>query len=208
LVEVPAWLAKRQTAAKEFVDSLVALRTRTHAKLQGNDGKDLTWFRLACEESLDERRLPERQAGLLGLSAVDHMMPVVRLMNEPTANGKRKYAHDVVLHWLNQGEDRATALANLLVDAGYTQDNAKLLLALFRNVPQSSPAVVTSLLANMNHPQLAIREQAYRDLSTLEPDRPGVYDPAGTEEQRLKAIEVIRNRLAQQKKTGVVPPPP
>jgi hypothetical protein len=207
LGEVPVWLSKRQTASKEFVESLVALRSRTHAKLQGNDGKDLTWFRLACEEGLEERRLPERQAALIGLSAVDHILPVVQLMNEPAGNGKRKYAHDVVHHWLNQGEDRATILVNLLVESGYTQDNAKLLLALFRSVSQSSPAVVTSLLANMNHPQLAIREQAYRDLSTLEPDRPSVYDPASTEEQRLKAIEVIRNRLTQ-KKNGVVPPPP
>jgi len=207
IAEVPTWLAKRQTAAKEFVDSLIALRSRTHAKLQDNDGKDMSWFRLACEESLEERRLPERQAALLGLAAVDHLAPVVRLMDDPSGNGRRKYAHDVVHLWLNQLDERADALLKLLADASFSPDDAKLLLTLFRSVPKASPAVVQALLTNMNHPQIAIREQAFRDLSALEPDRPGIYDAASNEDQRLKAIEVIRNRLsAQQKGAAVLPP--
>ncbi len=205
LAEVPVWLAKNQTAPKEAVDSLMNLRGRTHAKLQ-KDGKDMNWFSLACDETLEEGKLIDRQAALLGLSAIDRLQPIIALQNDPSANGRRKYSHEVIHYWLNQDAGRAQQLIDLLKDAGYAEDEAKLLLTLYRGTTQSTPATIQALLQDMAHSRVAIREQAWQVLTALAPDRPNIFDATGTEEQRTKAISVISAKIAQKK--ADVPPPP
>lgn len=205
LAEVPVWLAKNQTTPKEAVDSLISLRGRTHAKLQ-KDGKDMNWFSLACDETLEEGKLIDRQAALLGLSAIDRLQPIIALQNDPAANGRRKYSHEVIHYWLNQDAGRAQQLIDLLKDAGYAEDEAKLLLTLYRGTTQSTPTTIQALLQAMAHPRVAIREQAWQVLTTLAPDRPNIFDASGTEEQRTKAISVISAKIAQKK--ADVPPPP
>jgi len=202
---VPPWLAKYQTAPKEAVDSLVGLRSRTHAKLQ-KDGKDMNWFSLACDETLEEGKLIERQAALLGLSAIDRMQPIVALLNDPNANGRRKYSHEVIHYWLNQDAGRAQLLIDLLKDTGFTEDEAKMLLSLYRGVKQAGPGTIQALLQEMASPRVAIREQAWQVLTAVAPERPNIFDPIGSEEQRTKAISIISAKIAQKK--ADVPPPP
>lgn len=206
LGEMPVWIAKYQTAPKEAVESLVALRTRTHAKLQKN-GKDLNWFSLACDEILEEGKLIDRQTAMLGLSTLDRLQPLLALQNDPAANGRRKFSHEVIHHWLNQDAARAQALLDLLKEAGYSDDDSKRLLSLYRGTTKASPDVMQALLLDMAHPRVAIREQAWQVLTALMPDRPNIFDPTGPEEQRTKAISVIATRLNEKKPT-VVPPPP
>jgi len=205
LGEVPVWLAKYQTAPKEAVESLVGLRSRTHAKLQ-KDNRDMNWFSLACDETLEEGKLIERQAALLGLSAIDRLQPILALQNDAKANGRRKYSHEVIHHWLNQDAGRAVVLIDLLKEAGYSEDEAKLLLTLYRGTKESTPEIVAALLQDMGSPRVAIREQAWQVLTAIAPERPNIFDPSGTEEQRAKAISVISAKLAT-KKGDVLPPP-
>lgn len=206
LGDMPLWLAKYQTAPKEAIESLIALRGRTHAKFQKN-GRDLNWFSLACDETLEEGKLTDRQAAMLGLSTINRLKPLISLQNDASANGRRKYSHEVIHHWLNQDPDRAQVFLDLLKEAGYADDEGKLLLALYRGTTQNNPATLQALLLDMSHTRVAIREQAWQVLSALAPDRPNIFDPAGSDEQRSKAIEVITKRLAQQKnKDDVLPP--
>ncbi|MFT3881635.1 MAG: hypothetical protein QM703_18475 [Gemmatales bacterium] len=204
LGELPVWLAKYQTAPKEAVESLVGLRSRTHAKLQ-KDTRDMNWLSLACDETLEEGKLIDRQAALLELSAIDRMAPIIALQNDPNANGRCKYSHEVVHYWLNQEENRAGQLIDLLKEAGYSEDEAKLLLTLYRGTKQATPATISALLLDMASPRVAIREQAWQVLTAIAPERPNIFDPIGTEEQRTKAISVISAKLAPKKD---VPPPP
>ncbi|HQR09520.1 MAG TPA: hypothetical protein PLN21_22040 [Gemmatales bacterium] len=205
LGEVPVWLAKYQTAPKEAVESLVGLRSRTHAKLQ-KDTRDMNWLSLACDETLEEGKLIERQAALLELSAIGRMQPIIALLNDANANGRRKYSHDVVHYWLNQEESRAAQLIDLLKDTGYSEDEAKLLLTLYRGTKEATPATIAALLQDMASPRVAIREQAWRVLTAIAPERPNIFDPIGAEEQRTKAISLINTKLTPKKAN--VPPPP
>lgn len=206
VAEVHVWLARYQTAPKEAVDSLVGLRSRTHAKLQ-KDSKDMNWFSLACDETIEEGKLIERQAALLALSAIDRLQPIIALQNDTNANGRRKYSHEVIHYWLNQDANRAQQLIDQLKEAGYSEDEAKLLLTLYRGTTQATPATIQALLTDMAHPRVAIREQAWQVLTAIAPERPNIFDPAGSDDQRTKAINVISGKLSQ-KKAADVPPPP
>lgn len=204
--EVPVWLAKYQTAPKEAVDSLVALRSRTHIKLE-REANDLKWFALACEESLDSGKLIDRQAALLGLAVMNRMQPVVALQNDAGANGRRKYSHEVVRFWLNQDAGNALKLVEMLKEQGYTEADAKLLLALYRGVKQGDVGRLKSLLEYLAHDKVAIREQAWQLLTQLAPERPNIFDPAGALDQRTKAIGIITNKLNLKPAAAVAPPP-
>ena len=206
LGELPIWIAKYQTAPKEAFESLVGLRSRTHAKLQ-KSGRDLNWFALACDEVLEEGKPIDRQAAMLGMSTIDRLKPLIALQNDMTANGRRKYSHEVIHHWLDQDADRAQILLDQLKEAGYSDEEGKLLLALYRGTTVNNPATLQALLQDMAHARVAIREQAWQVLTALAPERPNIFDPAGAEEQRLKAIDVISKKLAQQRKPVDVPPP-
>jgi hypothetical protein len=208
VAEVPAWISKHLTAPKEAVNSLVGFRSRVHAKLT-SDGKDQNWLRLACEESLEERGLAERQEAILIQAALDNIAPLVRSLNDQNTE-RRKLSREVLIPWLGQQDDRVTMLLNQLVDQGYSQADAKLLLALFRGPGMVTPVLIASLLQDMNHSQLAIRDQAWQVLSSVAPERPTVYDPTTSPELRTKSIEAIKTRLAKPlNKTGsAVPPPP
>lgn len=207
LAELPAWLSKYQTAPREAVDSLVSLRSRVHARLQ-QDGNDHKWFALACDEAIEEGKLIDRQAGLLGMSAVNRIAPLVKLQNDPLANGRRKYSHDVVQLWLNQDPAHATQLKEILKAQGYRDEDALLLLALYRGIEQATPKSIHTVLEAMAHPSVAIREQAHRVLSAHVPERPNIFDPVGPEDQRNKAIQIIRSRLPAQLKGGNETLPP
>lgn len=208
VAEVPTWISKHLTAPKEAVSSLVAFRSRVHAKLTG-DGKDQNWLRLACEESLEERGLVERQEAILIQAALDNSAPLVRSLNDQNTE-RRKLSREVLIHWLGQQDDRVVTLLNQLVDQGYTQADAKLLLALYRGPGQVTPILIASLLQDMNHSQLAIRDQAWQVFSSVAPERPTVYDPTTTPELRTKSIEAIKTRLAKplNKNSGAILPPP
>ncbi len=208
LMELPAW-TKRTTAAKEAVNGLVALRSRTHHKLT-TENKDQTWLRLACEESLEERSPIERQAGILCLAAMDHLKPLIRSLNDAQNGERRKISREALISWVGQEQDRVGKLLSSLIDAGYPEEDAKLLLALYRGPGKAAPETVQALLQHMNHGLLAIRDQAFVDLCALLPERPTGYDATAGEEQRLKAIEVLRARLVQpmKKSTAPVPLPP
>ncbi|MFO0816262.1 MAG: hypothetical protein U0796_23835 [Gemmatales bacterium] len=205
MTELPVWLARHQTAVKEAYDSLVALRARTHAKLDDVQ-PELKWFSLACEETLDEGKLIDRQAAILGLTILDRLQPVLALANNPSANGRRKFSHEAIQYWLNQEADRAGMLLDQLREVGYSDDDAKLLLALYRGVKQSTPLQLQALVRHLGHERVAIREQAWRLLSQLAPERPNIFDPVGPEDQRTKAISIIRGKLLE-KMSGDVPPP-
>lgn len=207
LAELPVWLSKYQTAPREAVDSLVSLRSRMHAKLQ-QDGNDHKWFALACDEAIEEGKLIDRQAGLLGMTAVNRIAPLVKLQNDPLANGRRKYSHDVIQLWLNQEPGHANQLKEILKTQGYQDEDALLLLALYRGIEQPTPQSIQRVLQAMAHPSVAIREQAHRVLITHVPDRPNIFDPAGPAEQRSKAIQIIRNRLPVELQTGNETLPP
>ncbi len=204
--ELPVWLAKYQTAPKEAVESLVALRSRTHAKLD-NESSDLKWFSLSCDEGLEQGKLIDRQCAILGLTAINRLMPVIQLQNDPLANGRRKFSHEAIHFWLNQDVSRAQTLIQQLKEAGYLEDEAYLLLALYRGTTQSTPDRIRALLQAMGHARVAIREQAWQVLTTLAPERPNIFDPVGPEEQRTKAISILSSKLIQ-KPVGDIPPPP
>jgi hypothetical protein len=207
IAEVPTWISKRLTAPKEAVGSLVGFRSRVQAKLAG-DGKDENWLRLACEESLEERQPVERQEAILIQAAIDNLPPLVRSLSDQNAE-RRRLTREVLIHWLGQQEERVTTLLSQFVDQGYSQEDAKLLLALYRGPAIVTPALIASLLQQLNHSQLAIRDQAWQVLSSVAPERPSVYDPTTSPELRAKSIEVIKTRLAKPlNRNGATPPPP
>jgi hypothetical protein len=204
--EVPVWLAKYQTAPKEAVESLVALRARAHAKLE-KDGSDLKWLALAGEEGLEQGKLIDRHCAIQTLVALQRLKPVLQLQNDPLANGRRKFSHEAIHHWLKQDVSRAGMLVAMLKEGGYTDDDAKLLLALYRGTTQKTPEKLQGLLRALGSSQVAIREEAWRVLSTLAPERPNIFDPVGPEDQRIKAVSILTSKLLQ-KPAGEVPPPP
>lgn len=206
LGELPLWLGKYQTAPKEAVDSLIALRSRTHAKLDP-ESSDLKWFSLACDEGLEQGKLIDRQCAILGLTAMNRLKPVIQLQNDPLANGRRKFSHEAIHLWLKQDASRLETLILALKEAGYTDEEASLLLSLYRGTDKNTPDRLKALLQAMGHSRVAIREQAWQVLTALAPERPNIFDPIGPEEQRTKAISVISGRLVK-KLADEIPPPP
>jgi hypothetical protein len=205
MTDLPLWLAKLQTAPKEAFDGLVALRSRTHAKLDGEQ-PDLKWYTLACEETLEEGKLIERQAAILGLASMNRLPPIIALASNASANGRRKFSHEAIQLWLSQDTSRAASLLELLKEQGYGEEEAKLLLALYRGVKEATPLQLQALVRHLGHDRVAIREQAWRLLTQLMPERPNIFDPVGPEEQRTKAISILRTKV-QEKTPADVPPP-
>lgn len=190
----PAWLTRRVNYPNEVREALNQFQKRLLDKL--NSANDISWVKIACDEALMSRRAWEHYLALFTLGAFDQISSLVAALDEGANPYFRLAALDALLHFLGRKPDQVAVVRDAFKKRGYPELDAAIMLDLLRGVHAPDKAKIETLVLHLKHDRLAIRELAFRNLTTVVP--PNLltnYDPAAPVEQRDQAAEAIRDRL-------------
>jgi hypothetical protein len=194
LKALPAWadpnvlVPAEGKAVEEVVRSYQAKLKKT-----GSPEEAMKALLDAAATEKDKSRAAEmREFAVLGWNALDDLPRVVEALADPRSADVRDAAVLALRMWIGAYAGRDQELYRLLQDhLGYTERQADAVLDLLHSpFDADNPATYEALIRLLQHPKLAVRELARWHLYRLAPvGRDIPYDPAGTEEEREKAVK-------------------
>ncbi|HLJ96946.1 MAG TPA: hypothetical protein VKU02_27530, partial [Gemmataceae bacterium] len=210
LSQLPAWWTNRidpkadPKTAEQLNEMLWALKELSAGLGQTDAALDgvLTQVRESIHPA-------NRSLGALCLGALDAVAHLVDALEDRQYYQVRWAAIHALQVWISRSADFDRELYRTLVEnKGYSKDNAAIirrLLHSFSVAERADPKTYETLIAQLGHDKLAIRELACWHLTRLAPQlaRDIRYDPANVE-GRVKACEEWRKKLPP----GTVPSPP
>jgi hypothetical protein len=198
LPEPPPWVLKKETVPEEVRTATFQFQQRLLDKLDKEvpEGQELPWILLAFEESLAGNRPLEQRLALFSYGALDQIRVAVAALDDPDRPRVREAALHTLWHWLGRQPEQHTQLRAILHQAGYSGQDAEIALQLLQGFDEANRRTYEILLILLQHGRLTIRELAYINLREMVPTtKPLPYDPAGTQEERDRAVERLRRTL-------------
>ena len=152
----------------------------------------------AAKENDKPRAAMLREFAVLGLGALDDTARVAELLADPHSADVRDAAVVALRMWIGAYSGRDLELYHLLQEQlGYTDRQAATVLDLLHTpFDRDKPATYEALIRLLQHPKLAVRELARWHLYRLTPVGKDIaYDPAGSEDERDKAVKAWRDLI-------------
>ncbi len=199
LEKLPDWTEAKATTprAKEIQAAVERLRQRMAEKPVESALTDLFY----SSNSID------RQLVVYALGALDDLPHLVDALANTKHPDVREIAIVALRHWIGRGPGQDPRLYRLLLeDKKYTANQAAIVMQLlhsFGDAERQQRETYESLIAYLQHDQLAIRELARWHLARLAPAGKAIsYDAAAAAPQRERAVKQWQKLLQE----GKLPP--
>jgi hypothetical protein len=206
LKQLPAWAdPKAKPPEEEALVGGIVQRLQGRLKEQA-PGDALADLLAAADRDADPRRAAlTRTVAVLSLGALDDLTRVA----DALADGKHAETRDAAVtalrHWIGGGAGRDAKLYRLLIEhSRLSAAQAETVLQLLHSpFAADQPETYETLLAYLEHGQLAVRELARWHLYRLAPaGRDIKYDAAAAEAERTKGVEAWKKLIPR----GQLPP--
>jgi hypothetical protein len=183
LQQLPTW-TNPPTFSQETQEALANFQARLAA------GEPIVSL---LKESLKKPDSASRIFAVYGLGAIDEMPALLDVLgNEQTFAEVRRAALEALRHWTARDIENHQKLFAAL-EKKYSSPTAEIVIHLlhgFSEMQLKQPAVYTSLIGYLQHPDLPVRELAFHHLLALVPAGRAIpYGPAGDPDQRRRAVE-------------------
>ena len=202
----PAWAdpaAEAPDDAKVLQD--VAAKYQNLLKTKDADGALLALLVAAEREGDKTRASLAREFGVLGLMALDDLIQVADALADPNQADVRNTAVLALRHWLGEAPGRDQELyATLLGEFAYPAGQAEAVLQLLHSpFDPEQPETYETLIAYLQHRQLAVRELARFHLVRLAPAGASIpYDAGASDADQARAVEAWKKLIPP----GKLPP--
>jgi hypothetical protein len=195
IAEPLPWMNRKTKLPDELLTATARFSKRVTDKLSMG-GSEVSWVKVACQESFEENRPWERAVALFCLGALDQVGPVLKTLDTNDKPDVRVRALDTLFHFVGRQSDQDVPLRAALKDQGFAEGDAEMILRLLHGFDQNNREVIDLLINNLTSSRLAIRELSFFVLHMLAPaDKLTGYDPNGPQEIRDTGARTIRMRL-------------
>jgi hypothetical protein len=160
----------------------------------------------AAKDKNKKRASMTRQLVIFAAAAVDDVDRVVDALSDTTHADMRKTAVVSLRHWIGIDQEHNQKLYQVLLAKGYTKGASQTIMQLLHSpFDPEQPETYETLIAYLQHGDLAVRVLAYWHLSRLaQAGRNIPYDPAGSAADRAAAVKEWKKLIP----SGELPPAP
>jgi hypothetical protein len=151
-----------------------------------------------------------RALGVLFLGALDALPQLIDSLEDRQHAEVRGSAAYGLRHWMSRNREQDAQLYRTLIESKlYPKEKANTIMRLLHYVSEADaqrPGTYQTLIADLNHENLSIRDLAFWHLAHLVPEGASTipYDPAGDAEKRQQAVQEWKKLMA----AGKIPPRP
>ncbi len=192
--DAPAWLMRKANYPGEVREAVGLFQKRLLDKL--SKSSDFSWVKVACAEAMMSRKAWEQYLALFTLGAFDQADALVATLDAGPNPYVRLAALDALLHFMGRKPGQVECVRDALKQQQFNDADMAQMLDLLRGIHAPDRDKIAALLQQMQHPRLAIRELAFRNLTTVvQPNLLSAYDPTAPTAQRDQAVEAIREKL-------------
>lgn len=161
----------------------------------------------ALAEALESSNPSYRRMAIHAAAALDYLGRIGEALVHPTYPDLRDNAVVALRHWRGRGPGQDEKLYRFLVEQKkFTPVHAKSIIQLLQSFDEMNlerPETYEMLIAYLDHPNMGAREMAAWHLYRLVPaGRKIAYDPAGSAEERQKAVAQWKELIPE----GKLPP--
>jgi hypothetical protein len=169
---------------------------------------------VTLQQALKSEDSAQRVLAILCMGAIDDLSALIDALGDEDGQHSdvRLVAIHALRHWLGRNDEQQDKLYDsirnkgALLDKKYSRDEAETVMTLlhgFTDQQRGEPETYESLIANLRHNKIGIRELAYWHLIRMVPQGRAIpYDPAGTTDQRQFTFEQWKKLVPE----GKLPP--
>jgi hypothetical protein len=207
VVELPAWAdPKAKTPDEALLVAGIVQRLQNRLKDKAPDDALADLLAAADRDNEPRRAALTREITVLCMAALDDLSHVADALADTKHPEMRDAAVTALRHWIGAGSGRDAQLYRVLVEhSRLSLAQAETVMSLLHSpFAADEPETFETLIAYLQHGQLAVRELARWHLYRLAPAGGDIkYDAAAPEAERAKAVEQWKKLIPR----GQLPPP-